>query len=199
MSFRARIERFYFTGEWADLRLGSVPLCLSSLQDLPQLILHARHVVFLKDSNSFLQHDCFQPLSGYQTKKCPDERALFTPRDMTCFSERQRLNHRQQSGSIFKKSSKPAANLFFITYGYPKSPEKILSALAFKLSQRWAIEFLVLQLCSEIDAVCIFLWQHSFFFSKVSANALKQWVLVHQMTTQSLRVMTQVLIRRYAT
>ena len=95
MSFRARIERFYFTGEWADLRLGSVPLCLSSLQDLPQLILHARHVVFLKDSNYFLQHDCFQPLSGYQTKKCPDERALFTPRDMTCFSERQRLNHRQ--------------------------------------------------------------------------------------------------------
>lgn len=31
MSFRTRIERFYFTGEWADLRLGSVPLCLSSL------------------------------------------------------------------------------------------------------------------------------------------------------------------------
>lgn len=100
MSFRARIERFYFTGEWADLRLGSVPLCLSSLQDLPQLILHARHVVFLKDSNSFLQHDCFQPLSGYQTKKCPDERALFTPRDMTCFSERQRLNHRQFANRV---------------------------------------------------------------------------------------------------
>ena len=82
-----------------------------------------------------------------------------------------------------KKFSKHAANHFFITYGYPKWPEKSLSALAHKLISRWMIVVLVLELCSEIDAVCNFMCRHSFFLSKLSANALRQWVLVYQITT----------------
>ena len=97
-----------------------------------------------------------------------------------------------------KKFSKQAANHFFITYGYPKWPGKSLSALAHKLISRWIIEVLVLQLCSEIHAVCNFMRRHSFLLSKLSANALRQWVWVYLITTKSCEMFVDIFSSRFA-